>query len=146
MRFKSIIDLLQEVLELIVPPRPPVVDAAVYQVVAERLHSLPDRKTPLQLLDCVLPLLEAPHALPVATVHHLHQSYYTLLVLQYSHKSLVEQTPKLEELLRVQPSNHLDILGDKLERALLLQLHTLSRRIREEETKVNVNYIPFPVQ
>jgi hypothetical protein len=36
----SVVDLLQKVLKLVIPTGPPVVQTAVYQIVAEGLHSL----------------------------------------------------------------------------------------------------------
>lgn len=63
-----------------------------------------NRKTTLQLLNCLLSLLEASHALPVTAEHHLHQRYYALLVLQNRRKALVEQASEFKELLRVDPA------------------------------------------
>lgn len=78
--YGSIVDLLQEVLELIIPSGSPIVDTAVYEVVAEWLHALHQRKSSLKLLDGLLTFYEAAHALTVTAVHHLHESSDTLLV------------------------------------------------------------------
>lgn len=68
----SIVDLLQEVLELVVPPGSPIVDTTIYKVVAKGFHALDKRESTLQLLDYLLALDEAAHALAVTAVHHLH--------------------------------------------------------------------------
>ena len=68
-------------MEFIVPSGSPIVDTAVYEVVAEGLHALIRRESSLELLDGLLAFYEAAHALPVTAVHHLHQRSNTLLVL-----------------------------------------------------------------
>lgn len=63
---RSVIDLLQEVLELVVPLRPPIIQTTVYQVIAELLNILRWVQSLLQLVYCLFTLYKAAHALSMA--------------------------------------------------------------------------------
>ncbi len=72
--FVSIEDPLHVVLPFIVPSRPPVIDTAVYQVLAKERHlgiaSHAGRIEPLlQLLNSLATLYKARHCLAIRTVH-----------------------------------------------------------------------------
>jgi hypothetical protein len=82
----------------------------------------------------------------MAAIHHLHQCQNRLLLLQHSSEALVKQLSKLEELPRVQLSYHLHILSQQLKWYILLQLHSSTRRARQEKSKVNVNNMTVSTQ
>lgn len=127
----------------VVPPRSPVVNAAVYKALAKdrylgvvahsrRIEAL------LQFLNGLVSFCKAGHSLPIARVHQLGQDKYPVLVFSASIKSLIEYSSKMLEVFRFESSEGIDIFISEFKRQVLLQLDSFAREITHEEPIVNM--------
>ena len=91
---------LHVILPFVVPPRPPVVDAVVYQILTKQRHvpicSNPRRVEPfLHTLYRLIPLHKTRHRRSVTRIHQLAEDQDSMLMLIACIVPLIKQFPKL---------------------------------------------------
>lgn len=93
--------------------------------------------------DRLLLVLEAGQVL-LAEDHHFDENDHLVGMLLESHEAELDQVAEQSIVLALNSSEHVDVLLRKLERSLL-ELKAFSGRVRQQESKVNVDDVAFRV-